>query len=60
VTDARTRPAYIDTFDSFRASVHEGDITIPRVPLAEPLRSECEHFLDCIASGKPSLSGGEG
>jgi len=58
VTDDRTRPPYSDTFDSFRASVHEGDITIPRVGHAEPLRAECDHFLECIKNGTPSLSGG--
>jgi len=54
----RTRPPYVDTFESFRASIHEGDITIPRVALGEPLKAECDHFLECIASGAPPRSGG--
>lgn len=58
VTDARSTPPYVDAFVPFRASVREGDITIPRVPLGEPLRAECEHFLECIASGRPPLTGG--
>jgi predicted dehydrogenase len=48
VTDARTTPAYVDTFASFRASVRDGDITIPRVAGGEPLRRECDHFLECV------------
>jgi predicted dehydrogenase len=32
VTDKTTKPAFVDTFASFRASVREGDITIPKVP----------------------------
>jgi len=35
---------YVDSFASFRASVREGDITIPKVALGEPLRAECDHF----------------
>jgi predicted dehydrogenase len=58
VTDVRTAAPYVDSFASFRASVREGDITIPRVATGEPLRVECEHFLECIASGRPPVSGG--
>jgi predicted dehydrogenase len=39
-------------------SVRDGDITIPKVPTNEPLRNECEHFLDCVIDGEVSLSGG--
>jgi predicted dehydrogenase len=57
VTDDRTA-GYVDSFASFRASVREGDITIPRVALGEPLKAECEDFLDCIERGTPPRSGG--
>ena len=59
VTEDRMRPGYIDTFASYRASVREGDIICPRVLMGEPLRDECEDFLQCVASGKPPLVGGE-
>lgn len=58
VTDSRSSPAFVDSIDSFRMSVHEGDITVPRVPASEPLANECEHFLDCVIDGKDPLSGG--
>jgi predicted dehydrogenase len=58
VTAAVTQPGFVDTFALFRSSVREGDITIPKVPGGEPLRSECDHFLDCVATGKPPLTGG--
>lgn len=58
VTDERVRPGFIDSFSSFRASVRDGDITIPKVPMGEPLKAECDHFLACIRSGEPPLSGG--
>ncbi len=35
-----------------------GDISIPHVEMAEPLKQECLHFLDCIKSGKKPLSSG--
>jgi len=57
VTDQRS-PGFIDTFASFRTSIREGDITIPRVPTNEPLRQECDHFLECIASGSRPISDG--
>ena len=61
VSDQATTPAVVDTFASFRASIREGDITIPKVSTGEPLRNECEHFLDCVRTGKrPLVGGGEG
>jgi predicted dehydrogenase len=59
VTDARTSSQYVDSFTSFRASIRDGDITIPRVPDGEPLRLECDHFLECITSGRQPLTGAE-
>ena len=35
-----------------------GDITIPHVKMHEPLRLECQHFLDCIHERKQPLSDG--
>lgn len=49
---------YADSFASFRASIREGDILIPRVALGEPLRAECDHFVECIATGTQPLTGG--
>ena len=36
-----------------------GDVWSPRLPAAEPLRIECEHFLESIRTGTPPLSDGE-
>jgi predicted dehydrogenase len=38
------------TYDSF-LTIREGDISIPRVAMVEPLRLECQHFIDCITRG---------
>jgi predicted dehydrogenase len=59
VTEARTKPAFIDTYASFRSSVREGDITIPKVAMGEPLKAECDHFLECVAQSKAPLTGGK-
>jgi predicted dehydrogenase len=57
VTEQRS-PGFVDTFGSFRTSIREGDVLIPRVSTGEPLRTECEHFLDCIAKGTRPLADG--
>jgi predicted dehydrogenase len=35
-----------------------GDVYIPRVDMKEPLRLECQHFLDCINEGTTPVSDG--
>jgi predicted dehydrogenase len=59
VTDKTMTPSFIDSFASFRTSIREGDITIPRISSGEPLRAECEHFLECVRLGKRPLVGGQ-
>jgi predicted dehydrogenase len=58
VTDSRTTPGFMDDFSSFRTSVRQGDVVIPYVPMGEPLRVECEHFLDCILNEQEALTSG--
>jgi predicted dehydrogenase len=52
------RPGFVDTFASFRTSIWEGDIVIPRVAPGEPLRAECDHFIACATHGERPLSDG--
>jgi predicted dehydrogenase len=54
-----TQAHWIDTFTSFRASVHNGVVTIPRVALGEPLQAECEDFVDAIANERVPRTPGE-
>ncbi len=42
---------YADTFGTHRLNYHTGDLLVPRVQGAEPLRVECQHFADCLRSG---------
>jgi predicted dehydrogenase len=48
----------VDTFASFRASIREGDVTIPKISSGEPLKTECDHFIECVRGGKQPLVGG--
>jgi len=60
VFDARVdRPPHYDTFAEFQYAYHYGDIYIPHINQEEPLKTECQHFLDCIKSGEKSLTSGE-
>jgi predicted dehydrogenase len=48
VSDARVKPPYVDSFATFRASVRDGSVVIPRIVMGEPLKTECDHFIACI------------
>ncbi len=54
------QPHY-DTFGEFQLSYRYGDISIPKLDDAEPLKIECQHFIDCIRdSAMPRSSGVHG
>jgi predicted dehydrogenase len=49
------------SFGEFQCSYHTGDITIPSIRFSEPLRQECQHFIDSIVNHtQPRSSGREG
>ena len=52
------RPPHYDTFAEFHYAYHYGDTYSPYVKQDEPLRTECRHFLDCIATGAVPLTSG--
>lgn len=58
-TDSNQTSSIIDSIGAYRASLHEGNVLIPRVSTGEPLREECEHFLDCIEGHADCESNGE-
>jgi predicted dehydrogenase len=60
VFDTRVeRPPHYDTFAEFQYSYHYGDMYAPYIKQEEPLKTECQHFLDCINEGKTPLSCGQ-
>jgi predicted dehydrogenase len=52
------RPPHHDTFAEFHYSYHYGDMYIPYLKQEEPLRGECQHFLECIEKGAEPLTSG--
>ena len=60
IFDARVeRPPHYDTFADFQYAYHYGDMYVPYLKHEEPLRVECQHFMDCIRDGIPPMSSGE-
>ena len=50
VYDARVEaPPHYDTFAEFTYSYHYGDVYVPCIKQEEPLKLECQHFLDCVS-----------
>ena len=54
-------PDYTNGFGEFQYNYRTGDITIPSIRFIEPLRQECQHFLDSITNHtEPRSSGRSG
>src|SRR5262249_34010571 len=51
--------AVTDNYGEFELASRRGEIVIPYIAWREPLRLECEHFLDCVRCGNRPLSDGE-
>ncbi len=51
------QPHY-DTFGEFQLSYRFGDIFIPKLDDREPLKVECQHFIDCARGKATSRSSG--
>ena len=51
-------PPHYDTFAEFQYAYHYGDMHAPYLKMTEPLKVECQHFIDCIKDGSKSLSSG--
>jgi len=52
-------PKHYDTYAEFHYSYKYGDIVIPKIEDTEPLRTELNHFLDCILSDERPVSDGK-
>jgi len=59
IFDARVEvPPHYDSFAEFQYSYHYGDMYVPYLKQEEPLKVECQHFLDCIRDSKTPLTNG--
>jgi len=51
-------PPHYDSFAEFTYSYHYGDSYVPYIKQDEPLKLECQHFLDCITEGTVPITDG--
>lgn len=59
IYDARVEvPPHYDTFAEFTYSYHYGDAYVPYIKQDEPLKMECQHFLDCVREADTPLTNG--
>lgn len=59
VFDTRVeRPPHYDTFGEFQYAYHYGDMYAPYIKQEEPLKTECQHFLDSIKNSTTPISCG--
>ena len=60
IYDSRVEvPPHYDTFAEFHYAYHYGDMYVPYIRQEEPLKVECQHFIDCIRTGSKPLTSGE-
>jgi predicted dehydrogenase len=60
IFDARVEiPPHYDTFAEFQYAYHYGDMYAPYIKQEEPLKTECQHFVDCIRNGTTPLTDGQ-
>ena len=52
-------PPYSDTVEEFHLSYRYGDVTPYPVDWVEPLKNECQHFLECIQENREPRSSGK-
>ncbi len=51
-------PPHYDTYAEFHYAYHYGDMFSPYIKQYEPLKMQCQHFLDCIHTGERSETNG--
>jgi predicted dehydrogenase len=42
----------------YRLQIRDGDVLSPELEASEPLKNQCSHFLDCVASGAQPMTNG--
>ena len=48
-----------ESFAEWQVDIRHGDVTIPRLKWVEPLRTEMQHFLDCVRRGEVCRTGAD-
>lgn len=57
--DDMQSPEAFETFGEWQVLLRAGDVLIPKIDFTEPLKVECQHFVDCISTGSEPRTGGE-
>ena len=52
-------PVSYETYGDY-LTLRIGDIITPKIHMSEPLKNECQHFLNCVQRGEKPLSDGHG
>jgi predicted dehydrogenase len=61
VYDTGVESPMTNNFGEFQLSYRHGQVTIPYITWQEPLRLECEHFVECVRTGAdPRTNGMQG
>jgi predicted dehydrogenase len=55
----RDKPEYTNTFGEFQCNYRYGGVSIPNIRFIEPLRQECQHFLESITNHTQPQSDGQ-
>ncbi|MFH1482863.1 MAG: Gfo/Idh/MocA family oxidoreductase [Chloroflexota bacterium] len=58
IYDKGVVPMAEDNGNGWPVHYHNGNVVIPSIPNTEPLKVECQHFLDCITRGQQPVSDG--
>ncbi|MEW6606253.1 MAG: Gfo/Idh/MocA family oxidoreductase [bacterium] len=48
-----------DGFGEFKLALRDGDIISPKVQMIEPLKTQCQHFLNCITHNQTPFTDGK-
>jgi predicted dehydrogenase len=59
IYDSGVEQPAVDNYGEFEVAYRHGEIVIPHIAWREPLRLECEHFVECVLSGSKPVSDGE-
>jgi predicted dehydrogenase len=54
---AMREPSY-ETFGEFKLVTRSGEVISPAIPATEPLKNQCQHFLQSVTTHRPVLSDG--
>lgn len=47
------------SYSEYHFSIRDGDIISPKIDFGEPLKTQCQHFVECVRQGCQPLSDGQ-